>query len=200
MNFLAHLYLSGDSDDIMVGNFIGDFVKGNAYREYSSRVRDGILLHRKIDHFTDHHPVVSESKDILRDTYRHYSGVIVDMFYDHLLAASWDRLHPQPLEAFTRKVYATLLARQQEMPDPSVYMLTHMQRGNWLLGYSSIEGIDQALTGMARRTPYDSQMEKASTELKRHYTDFQTHFNRFFPDLMDMVASENPAFTIPSAS
>jgi acyl carrier protein phosphodiesterase len=93
MNFLAHLHLSGNNPNIMLGNFMGDFVKGKSYRQqYEPEIIKGIELHRSIDEFTDSHPVVTESKNRLRPTYRHYSGVIVDVFYDHFLAANWNQV------------------------------------------------------------------------------------------------------------
>jgi acyl carrier protein phosphodiesterase len=82
MNFLAHLYLSGDDKDVMLGNLIADSVKGKDYLAYRPGIQEGILLHRKIDHFTDEHPVVERSKHLLRPKYHKFAGVVTDMFYD----------------------------------------------------------------------------------------------------------------------
>src|SRR5690349_12341831 len=99
MNFLAHIFLSGDDPEIMVGNFIGDFVKGrNLDDRFSSGIVKGIELHRAIDEYTDSHPVVAQSKNRLRPKYRHYAPVIVDVFYDHFLAKNWKNYHPTSLE------------------------------------------------------------------------------------------------------
>src|SRR5690606_38990711 len=100
MNFLSHLYLSGKSTEIIIGNFIGDFVKGAKMDDYPPEVTKGIKLHREIDFFTDNHPVVMKSKDKLRVKHGHYAGVVVDMFYDHFLAVDWESYHPQPLKIF----------------------------------------------------------------------------------------------------
>jgi acyl carrier protein phosphodiesterase len=197
MNFLGHLYLSGYSEDILLGNFIGDFVKGNAYENYPDRIREGILLHRKIDFFTDTHEEVSRSKEVLREKYRHYSGVIVDMFYDHFLATSWPQFHPDPLPVFASNVYKILLGRKDDMPEKAAYMLNFMSEHNWLLSYASPKGIHQALSGMARRTSFVSHMEKAVKDLEDHYDIFQAHFHAFFPDIIQEVAKENPFFTPP---
>ena len=83
MNFLAHIYLSGEDTPLMIGNFIGDFVKGNEYKNFPADIQNGVLLHREIDSYTDSHEIVLESKKRLREKYRHYSGVITDIFYDH---------------------------------------------------------------------------------------------------------------------
>ncbi len=197
MNFLAHLYLSGSSEDIMLGNFIGDFVKGHKYEKYSPGIREGILLHRRIDDFTDHHEIVSNSKDILRDKYRHYSGVIVDMFYDHFLARFWPDFSQRSLPEFTREVYGILQRRREEMPRAASHMLTYMAADNWLLSYASREGIHQALSGMARRTSFKSHMEEAVTDLEANYEAFHEQFNQFFPVLAGEVAQHNPAFSPP---
>ncbi len=198
MNFLAHLYLSGSDEDILLGNFIGDFVKGHDHEKYPDAVQQGILLHRKIDYYTDHHDVVSQSKELLREKYRHYSGVIVDMFYDHFLARYWQQFHTVPLLLYSESIYEIMLRRKEEMPEKAAYMLSYMAENNWLLGYSEIPGIHRALSGMARRTTFKSHMEKAVKDLEENYEVFHSHFNRFFPDIIQEVATLNPAFKPPS--
>lgn len=184
MNFLAHLYLSGDNPKIMVGNFIADFVKGReALASYENGIAFGIELHRSIDAYTDRHPVVKRSKKRLSAKYRHYSAVIVDMFYDHFLANRWEEFHATPLEIYSRSSYRLLEEHKHLLPDRVRGMLPYMIRGNWLLGYGTIEGIGQALTGMAHRTPYESRMEEAADDLRANYTDFGNDFTNFFPEL-----------------
>lgn len=184
MNFLAHLYLSGDRPNIMLGNFMGDFVKGKSYlQQYEGDIITGIELHRSIDEFTDSHPIVTESKNRLRPTYRHYSGVIVDVFYDHFLAANWNTFHTLPLETFAQQAYQTLTTTNTALPDELKQMMPYMIRGNWLVNYSKVEGIHQALSGMARRTPYRSKMEEAVNDLNEHYDAFKKEFMEFFPQL-----------------
>lgn len=182
MNFLAHLYLSGGDTDLMVGNFIGDFVKGrNLDDRYPERIAKGIELHRAIDEFTDSNAIVQESKKRLRAKYRHYSGVIVDVFYDHFLARNWNTYHEQPLEDFAHFTYELIRNTPVQLPDRVYAMLPYMERGNWLVNYAQIEGIHRALTGMSRRTPYESKMEEASTDLSRNYELFKKEFDDFFP-------------------
>ena len=105
MNYLAHVYLSGSDKDLIIGNFIADHVKGKAYLDYPETIQKGILLHRKIDDFTDHHPLFKKNVTLLFPQFRHYSRVIVDMFFDHFLAAQWELYHPDPLEDFSRQFY-----------------------------------------------------------------------------------------------
>lgn len=190
MNFLAHLYLAGDSTPNIIGNFIGDFVKGRLHQQYTPQILQGISLHRNIDSFTDKHIVVLESKKRLRARYRHYSGVLVDMFYDHLLAKNWESFTPESLESFTKNIYALLNNHIAIFPEKAQYMLPYMIKENWLLNYRNIEGIDGALRGMARRTKFKSGMETGTSDLIKHYQEFEDEFMIFFPDLILYVKEE----------
>lgn len=184
MNFLAHLYLSGDNPKIKVGNFIGDFVKGkNLTERFDVVVAKGISLHREIDWFTDTHDVVKQSKDRLRPKYRHYSGVIVDIFYDHFLAKNWDQYSNQPLPDFAQECYAIIQQHEPVLPEEVKYMMPYMIKGNWLVNYAKLEGIQRTLSGIARRTRFESKMEESVTDLQHHYEDFEKEFVVFFPDL-----------------
>ena len=100
MNFLAHVYLSGNNAPLAVGNLIADRVKGNDNNDFSPMIQKGIFLHRKIDYFTDHHSDFKACVTLLFPIYRHYSRVIVDMYYDHFLACHWKKFHPLPLNSF----------------------------------------------------------------------------------------------------
>lgn len=184
MNFLAHLYLSGDDPNIMVGNFIGDFVKGKiALAEFDPEIIKGIELHRAIDEFTDNHEVVTASKNRLRPKYRHYSGVIVDVFYDHFLAKNWNTYHSELLPDFADKAYEVIQSYDAILPKEVKFMMPYMIKGNWLVNYSNTEGIHRALSGMARRTPYESKMEQSVEDLRENYNDFKNEFEKFFPEL-----------------
>jgi acyl carrier protein phosphodiesterase len=184
VNFLAHLYLSGDHPQVMVGNFIGDFVKGrNLSDKYSPDIVRGIELHRAIDAFTDHHPVVRTSKARLWNRYRHYSGVITDIYFDHFLARQWDNFSTITLENFASQAYQHLIDRQAILPERVLHMLPYMMQGNWLLNYREVEGIRRALSGMARRATFVSHMEQAANDLTLSYPDFEGDFNLFFPEL-----------------
>ena len=167
----------------MVGNFIGDFVKGSQLNRYAERIQKGIRLHRSIDQFTDSHPVVLESKKRLRGNFHHYSPVIVDVFYDHFVAKNWDQFSKVPLLDFTQDFYRTMSNYKASIPKAVSNMLVYMASGNWLYNYQFIEGIDQALKGMSRRSKFESKMELAASYLEAHYNLFEQEFNQFFPDL-----------------
>jgi acyl carrier protein phosphodiesterase len=185
MNFLAHLYLSGNNDKVKVGNFIGDFVKGkNLAERFDADLAKGIALHREIDWFTDTHATVKQSKNRLRPKYRHYSGVIVDIFYDHFLAKGWDRFSDRRLPDFADDCYAVIQKHNSILPEEVKYMMPYMISGNWLLNYSQLQGIQRALSGMARRTRFESKMEEAVVDLEKNYSDFKNEFEAFFPELI----------------
>jgi acyl carrier protein phosphodiesterase len=184
MNFLAHLYLSGPNPKIKVGNFIGDFVKGRSFiNHFETGIAQGIELHRAIDYFTDHHPVVQESKNRLRPKYRHYSGVIVDVFYDHFLASNWKDFSEESLANFAAQSYQIIEEHKTILPEEVKGMMPYMVSGNWLLNYSKIEGIHRALSGISRRTSFPSKMEEAAEDLKQNRSGFEQEFNLFFPEL-----------------
>ncbi|MEO9483598.1 MAG: ACP phosphodiesterase [Ekhidna sp.] len=183
MNFLAHLYLSGDNEEVLVGNFIGDFVKGSQMSEYPGAIQKGIRLHRSIDHFTDTHEVVLQSKIRLREKFRHYAPVIVDVYYDHFLAKDWSLFSKIPLKEYTENFYQLMNRYFGIIPKGVIHMLSFMSKDNWLYNYQFIEGIDRALTGMSKRTKYENRMDEASIALKEHYNDFQKEFDEFFPEL-----------------
>ena len=168
----------------MVGNFIGDFVKGrNLNDQFEFEIAKGIELHRAIDYFTDTHPIVKESKKRLQPKYRHYAPVIVDVFYDYFLAKYWADHHPYPLADFASLSYQTILNFDSILPDEVKRLMPYMMKGNWLLNYSKLEGIEQALTGMSRRTKFDSKMNESVVDLKEHEADFKKEFDAFFPAL-----------------
>lgn len=184
MNFLAHAYLSGEQKEILIGNFTGDFIKGRqALSTFDPEIIRGVELHRAIDEFTDVHPVVRQSKDRLRDGYRHYAGVIVDVFYDHFLAANWQLYHADTLEKFAAETYKTLRNFSAALPPRFKGMLPYMINGNWLVNYRNITGVHRSLSGLASRTPYESGMEYASKDLEEHYDSFLEEFREFFPEL-----------------
>jgi len=182
MNFLAHAYLSGDNQSVLVGNFIGDFIKGRqALSQFDPQIIRGVELHRAIDEFTDNHPIVHESKDRLRPKYRHYAAVIVDVFYDHFLAKDWKKFHSRSLEDFASETYDTLDSFYGVLPLRFKQMFPYMKSGNWLVNYAKVSGVHRALSGMASRSPYESKMEQAAGDLEKHYKEFDGEFARFFP-------------------
>ncbi|MDX1603315.1 MAG: acyl carrier protein phosphodiesterase [Salinimicrobium sediminis] len=190
MNFLAHIYLSGDNEELILGNFIADSIKGKKYLNYPPGVQKGILLHRRIDHFTDTHPIVRRSSSKLHKNYSHYAGVIVDIFYDHFLASNWEEYSNVPLENFVADFYILLKKNFDLLPTPIQSFLPYMVAENWLLSYASIDGISRILYQMNIRTRNIVQMDKAVNELREHYSEFEKDFSEFFPILKNFSAEK----------
>lgn len=190
MNFLAHAYLSKGNSDLLVGNFIGDFIKGRSVSDFDLPIQNGVILHRKIDSFTDTHPIFRLSKSRLLPEYRHYSAVLVDMFYDHFLARNWDQYHQQDLYTFTRDVYSILEDHQAVLPERLQRLLFFMEPNNLLFHYRTTTGLHKALLGMSRRTRFDSGMDRAIHTLKLQYRSFESDFQLFFPELEAFVKAQ----------
>lgn len=189
MNFLAHFFLSSESPSLMIGNFLGDFVKGKNYQQFPAPIATGIRLHRAIDAYTDLHPDFLKSKHRLVPQYGHYAGIVVDIFYDHLLAVHWKEYAKQSLESFAAYVYQNLQEHQDLFPAKAADVLPFMVNHNWLLSYARIEGIERALEGMARRSRFVSGMEHATENLKQNYATFNREFHSFFPQIIRHVSS-----------
>lgn len=190
MNFLAHIYLSGDNELITLGNFMADGIKGKDYKKYPNEIQVGIRLHREIDTFTDAHPTVRLSTKRLHENYSHYSGVIVDILYDHFLAKNWSRYSSIPLADYVEDFYDTLKTHAKFLAPRAEKMAPYMIAGNWLLSYAKIEGIQGVLTGMNRRTNNISGMDRATEELKEYYDEFEEEFTSFFAELQGFSAKK----------
>ncbi|WOD43452.1 acyl carrier protein phosphodiesterase [Hwangdonia lutea] len=184
MNYLAHIYLSGENDLVTIGNFMADGIKGKKYKKYAKDIQIGILLHRHIDTFTDAHKTVRKSTKRLHKKYGHYSGIIVDILYDHFLAKNWDNYSDIPLEDYVNTFYDSLEEHYPILPIRIQKMMPYMITDNWLLNYASIEGIQRVLEGMNRRTKNRSGMNEAVIELEAFYTDFEDEFTSFFDELI----------------
>ncbi len=184
MNYLAHIYLSGDNDLVTIGNFIADGIKGKKYKKYSKDIQIGILLHRHIDTYTDAHKTVRLSTKRLHEKYSHYSGVIVDILYDHFLAKNWASYSDTPLDEYVENFYHSLEANYDLLPLRIQKMMPYMLADNWLLNYASIEGISRVLDGVNRRTKNRSSMNEAVVELEAFYAEFENEFSDFFDELI----------------
>lgn len=184
MNYLAHIYLSGENDLVTVGNFIADGIKGKSYKKYPKDIQTGVLLHRNIDTFTDAHKIVRQSTKRLHENYGHYSGIIVDILYDHFLAKNWNKYSNVPLSDYAETFYNLLEVHYELLPLRIQKLMPYMMTDNWLLNYASIEGISRVLAGMNRRTKNHSGMDKAVNELQLFYSDFESEFSAFFDELI----------------
>lgn len=184
MNFLAHLYLSQNNTELMLGNFIADAVRGNKYTHFPEEIQKGIILHRHIDTYTDQHEIVRKSKRRLHKRYNHYAGVIIDLFYDHFLAKNWNDYSAIPLDVYSNSFYKLLHTNYEILPEKTQHMLPYLEQYDWLYNYQFFDGMQQVLEGMNRRTKLKSQMNLAIEDLKIHHAEFESDFTIFFKDLI----------------
>lgn len=190
MNFLAHIYLSGNSEGLIIGNYIADAVKGKQLDLFHSEITKGIILHRKIDTYTDTHAIVEKSKARLRPVYRKYASVIIDILYDHYLAANWKNYSDIPLFEYSKNIYGLIKKHEHILPEKSKLFMQYMIKNDILNAYSNLNGIEKVLKGMAQRTSFESNMNLSIKEIKEYYLLFEEEFYQFFPDIQQYVNQE----------
>lgn len=185
MNYLAHALLAGPDDDYRLGGLLGDFVKGplaNAGGHLPENVLAGIVLHRRIDSFADAHAAFRASRGRVSAERRRYSGIMIDLFYDHFLARHWASFSAQPLPSFAANVYTLLASQADLLPKKLAEILPCMRRDDWLGSYRELSGVSLALDRMAEhRLKRANPLGGAGAELAAAYRDFERDFLDFFP-------------------
>lgn len=190
MNYLAHLYLSGDNENVITGNFIGDYVKGKNYLKYPGKIREGIILHRQIDSFTDAHPRFREVKKLLRPEFGLFSGIITDLFYDHFLAANWSDFAPCTLREFTQKMHSVLLSHFFYLPARVQGFLPTLIKNRRLESYATKDGMGHTLKIMSRYTSLPENSTDA-IEIMEDNSDFlHKNFEAFMHEMIEFVNEE----------
>lgn len=184
MNYLAHIYLSGTNDLLKIGNFMADSIKGHDYEKFDAAIKKGILLHRHIDSFTDMHPVYRQSKHRLHEKYGHYSGVIMDILYDHFLAKNWSTFSDEKLEDYANNFYQLLQDNYEILTERIKGMMPYMIARNWFVSYATIAGLEMILFQMDYKTKHRANMQEAVVELQEFYTEFESEFFIFFQELI----------------
>ncbi len=190
MNFLAHIYLSGDSKEILIGNFIGDYVKGKKITGYPEKVKQGIMLHRKIDSFTDTHAITRASKKVIVEKYGLYAGIVIDIFYDHFLSVNWDKYSKTPLREYIHDRYGMLDSGFTIFPAGVKSWFPYFIKSNWLETYTNFTGLNMVFKRMSYRTTLPDHGEYAVNQLKENYDFLEEKFIIFFKEIREMVQQE----------
>lgn len=190
MNYLAHLALADGSDDSIVGNFLGDFVKGRPEGRFAPAVVRGIRLHRRLDTYTDTHPVVIRAVGRLPREHRRVAWIAVDMAFDHFLARDWSRYQSRDFAAFREHAYAVLGARMDIMPPRARRITPRLIDGDWLGSYAEIEGVADALQNMSRRLSRPNALAETADDIRCAYDGLESDFHAFWPDAKDFAAAE----------
>ena len=194
MNYLAHLIIAEITGTSRVGSFLGDFVKGPMHQiPINAAYLQGVFLHRKVDVFTDAHPVVARSRARISPYRRRFAGIIIDVAYDFYLANQWQDYSNMPLSKFVAQFYAELAHSKQELPDNAQAIVDFMISGNWLENYQYVEGVNFALNGISRRYrrrySRENPLETSVDEILANFDSLSLDFAEFFPELIDHAIS-----------
>lgn len=187
MNHLAHALLAGDDAALRLGGMLGDFVRGAPEADWPAGVAAGIRLHRAIDAYTDAHPQVLAAKARLAPPFRRYAGILLDVWFDHLLARDFRRWSPVPLEAFSGDLRRLLAGHRAELPPGLARFLAYMQANDLPAAYARPEVVGRALAGIGQRLRRDNPLADALPVLEAHGPALAGHFEAFFPDLLDFA-------------
>jgi acyl carrier protein phosphodiesterase len=182
MNFLAHLFLSGNDKDILVGNLLGDFVKGRLEGNYPARIEEGIMFHRNIDSFSGRNLHFVRSKRRIDESFGHYRGVLVDLFYDHFLAKSWPEYGEIAFPEYLSNTQLIIEEYRNYLPERLRNSIQYIF-SELLPSYLEIDGISRSLVRMATRSARPNRLGEGGEELKRLYIPLQDDFQNFFPEL-----------------
>ncbi|MBN1950722.1 MAG: DUF479 domain-containing protein [Bacteroidales bacterium] len=187
MNYLAHIFLSGTSDQILLGNFIGDYIKGSDYNKYPPTIKKGIILHRRIDFFTDRHKVVHQSMKYFAPKYHKYASIIIDILYDHFLVLNWQKFSPEKIEDMKDRVFRILKSNYAILPERVQFFVPSFIQNDWIDIYSTTDGIINVFVRMSMRTTLPDHSEFAREVLRKYYVQLQSEFLTFFPDIIRYV-------------
>lgn len=190
MNFLAHLYLSGNNKQLLTGNFIGDHIKGKNFLKFPGKIREGIILHRRIDSFTDTHPLSREVRLLFRPDYRLYSGVVTDLVFDHYLAKNWHCFSTESLKVFSHKVHRVLLEHYFYLPPGVKGFLPVLIKNRRLESYARLEGIKESMKIMSRYTSLPDKTDLAIEIMKNESSFIERHFHSFMEELIAFTEQE----------
>lgn len=196
MNFLAHLHVAAGSEQLLAGAVLADFVKGRLPGGLPPALAAGVELHRRVDSFTDRHPLARQSRRRLPAANRRAAGIAVDIVYDHFLARHWRRFADEPLPAFAARCYACLEAHAAAVPD-ALPLIRAMRAGDWLCGYRELAAAQRALARTARRLRRPDLLAGAPEALAREQAGLETDFLAFYPELQRFVHDERQRLGVP---
>lgn len=188
MNWLAHLQLSSPTSHARVGGLLPDLLRHAELMKLPPAFVPFVDEHRLIDAFTDAHPVVIRSKQRVDSRMRRFAGILVDVFYDHLLTNHWHRFEQQPLDSLLKAFYRDIEVLADELPPEAHQVLTRMRAGGWLGSYGSIEGVREALNRVGRRMKRPIDLAIAVDELMAQSQALEADFLEFYPQLQLCVS------------
>ncbi len=190
MNILAHLFLSGNNEKIILGNFIGDYIKGKKITQYPEEVALGIRIHREIDYYTDRHGIVKIVNSFYRKKYSKYSGIVTDIVFDHFLTKTWDQFCTIIYDDYVKSRYTILNAQIKFFPGPVLQFYPFFVFNNWLKQYQTLEGIERVLKGMSKRTSLPGEYKYAIKQIQKKDNETEKLFVAFFSDIVSHITTK----------
>ena len=194
MNYLAHFHLSYGDDDLLLGALLGDFIKGPLTGQRRASLEQGILLHRKIDAYTDSHLPLRDIHRQFDRRYRRYAGIMTDVVFDHFLNLHWQHFHHQPLEQFSQQVYR-LITDDQQFPPAAKKQAESLARYQVFEQYSHWQTVHAALEKIGLRIRGDNPLHSAADEMQHHYHGLEQQFLDFYPQLQQHVIAIRQSFS-----
>ncbi len=195
MNYLAHLYFAQPNADSHMGNLLGDFRKGAQLDTYSQRIKLGLQNHYLVDKFTDSHPLIKQAKQLFKKEHRRFSGIAIDVLFDHFLIAYWSTYQLKSdvtFNKFKTQSYHYLLVNKSIMPERMQRVVTYMTTDDWFEQYRELDGIARALINIAKRIRFDNDFHHIVDDVYLHYQTLDQIFHQFFPDLAAHVEQSSP--------
>ena len=183
MNYLAHAYLSKEDEGLLIGNFIADHLRGNKFDHLSEGIKKGIVLHRQIDTFTDQHASFKRSKRLFYKGFERYSGVLVDIYFDHFLASNFSFHHHKTLPEFTEEVYSVYQNNIHLLPENSNKFLGYVLQNNIYHAYGNIQGIEKVLFHLSHRIGHDVMLNESVKLFNTNKSALQENFEVFMKDV-----------------
>jgi acyl carrier protein phosphodiesterase len=184
MNFLGHLYFSRNDHELMYANLFGDHVKGTHLENYPESIRQGIFLHRSIDHYIDHHPAVIELLHSLYTELPKVAGIAVDLYFDHLLAVNWNKYHSEDLESYLERFYTYEPTVWQHFPEDFRTFISQMKKYRWMNYYARFEGLEKSSEGVASRISFPNKLKDAPIVFLKYRERIE---NSFFTYMQDAI-------------
>lgn len=191
MNFLAHSFLSGSDKNIIIGNFLADLLNFKEQKALPSHYQEGILLHRKIDTFTDNHSAVRVVTSLLRENHGKYAPVVCDILFDTMLIENWTKYSGIDLQTYADTIYEYIRECEDDIPPNYRNLVTRMKSGNFLLKCGDVEGLQFTLGKMQQKAKFTSNFTKAIDDLANHHSTINEQFNLFFPEIILHTQKQN---------
>lgn len=189
MNFLAHIFLSCHDQELLLGNFLADFLRKSETDALPAALQPGVALHRMIDQYTDQHPLVLQGVRRMYPEHGKYASVVVDIFYDFFLYQNWESYTTESFPDFRRRVYGILSDQEPNIPVRLRRQIRNMVASDWLQVYTHRPGIEDTFRRIRRRVSRPEFLMNPLQSLEIHRKDLNEEFNEFFPDLVREVDS-----------